>query len=150
MAVGATGDLDLARRVAAGAASELRSMGINMALAPVLDVNTNPLNPVIGVRSFGSDTGRVSELGVATIRALQSSGISAVGKHFPGHGDTHVDSHRDLPVVPHSLERLHAVELAPFKAAIQAGVDGIMSAHVYVPALDSPGRTCRRRCQGRC
>ena len=136
MAVGATGDLDLARRVAEGAASELRSMGVNMALAPVLDVNTNPLNPVIGVRSFGSDTGRVSELGVATLRALQAGGISAVGKHFPGHGDTHVDSHRDLPVVPHSLERLHAVELAPFKAAIQAGVDGIMSAHMYVPALD--------------
>jgi beta-N-acetylhexosaminidase len=140
MAVGATGDLDLGRQVAGAAASELRSMGVNMALAPVLDVNTNPLNPVIGVRSFGSDSRRVSEFGVATIRALQSVGVSAVGKHFPGHGDTHVDSHRDLPVVPHSLERLHAVELAPFKTAIQAGVDGIMSAHVYVPALESQAR----------
>jgi len=136
MAIGATGDLDLARRVAEAAASELRGMGVNMDLAPVLDVNTNPLNPVIGVRSFGSSPARVAEFGVATIGALQAGGISAVGKHFPGHGDTHVDSHLDLPVVPHALDRLHAVELAPFKAAIQAGVDGIMTAHVTVQALD--------------
>ena len=124
-------------------------MGVNMDLAPVLDVNTNPLNPVIGVRSFGSNVGLVSDFGVATIQALQSRGVSAVGKHFPGHGDTHVDSHRDLPVVPHSLERLHAVELAPFKAAIQAGVDGIMTAHVYLPAIE-PHQDCRPRCRRRC
>jgi beta-N-acetylhexosaminidase len=136
MALGATGDLDLGRRVAEATASELRGMGVNMNLAPVLDVNTNPLNPVIGVRAFGSNADRVADFGVQTIRALQSGGVSAVGKHFPGHGDTHVDSHRDLPVVPHPLERLQSVELVPFKAAIQAGVDGIMTAHVYLPAIE--------------
>jgi beta-N-acetylhexosaminidase len=136
MALGATGDLDLARRVAEAAAGELRIMGVNMNLAPVLDVNTNPRNPVIGVRSFGSDVELVSDFGVCTVQALQAAGVSAVGKHFPGHGDTHVDSHRDLPVVPHSLERLQAVELVPFKAAIQAGVDGIMTAHLYLPAIE--------------
>src|SRR6266581_343084 len=136
MAVGATGDPTLARKVADASASELLAMGINMDLAPVVDVNTNPLNPVIGVRSFGSDVSLVSEFGVQTIQGLQSSGVSAVGKHFPGHGDTSVDSHRGLPVVPHSLERLQALEFLPFKAAIQAGVDGIMTAHLYLPAIE--------------
>src|SRR6185295_14970354 len=101
-----------------------------------IDVNTNPLNPVIGVRSFGSDAGAVSELGVATIQGLQGQGVSAVGKHFPGHGDTDVDSHRDLPVVTHSRERLQSLELLPFQAAMQAGVDGIMTAHLYLPAME--------------
>jgi beta-N-acetylhexosaminidase len=136
MAVGATGDPSLARRVAEASASELLAMGVNMDLAPVVDVNTNPLNPVIGVRSFGSDVSLVSDFGVQTIQGLQSSGVSAVGKHFPGHGDTDVDSHRDLPVVLHSLERLQSLEFLPFKAAIQAGVDGIMTAHLYLPAIE--------------
>jgi beta-N-acetylhexosaminidase len=136
MAVGAAGDLDLARRIAEAAASELRVMGVNMNLAPVVDVNTNPLNPVIGVRAFGSNVERVADLGVQTVQALQSAGASAVAKHFPGHGDTHVDSHRALPVVPHPLERLHSVELAPFKAALAARVDGIMTAHLYLPAIE--------------
>jgi beta-N-acetylhexosaminidase len=136
MAVGATGDPSLARRVAEASANELLAMGVNMDLAPVVDVNTNPLNPVIGVRSFGSEVGLVSDFGVQTIQGLQSSGVSAVGKHFPGHGDTAVDSHRDLPVVPHPLERLQALEFVPFKAAIQAGVDGIMTAHLYLPLIE--------------
>ena len=136
MAVGATGDPTLARRIAAASASELLAMGVNMDLAPVIDVNTNPLNPVIGVRSFGSDVSLVSDFGVQTIHALQSGGVSAVGKHFPGHGDTDVDSHRDLPVVQHSLDRLQALEFLPFKAAIQSGVDGIMTAHLYLPAIE--------------
>src|SRR5437660_1330972 len=102
MAVGASGDPTLARRIAEASANELLAMGVNMDLAPVVDVNTNPLNPVIGIRSFGSDVGLVSYFGVQTIQGLQSSGVSAVGKHFPGHGDTEVDSHRDLPVVRHS------------------------------------------------
>jgi beta-N-acetylhexosaminidase len=136
MAVGATGDPAQARKVAEASASELLAMGINMDLAPVIDVNTNPLNPVIGVRSFGSDVALVSDFGVQTIQALQSNGVSAVGKHFPGHGDTSVDSHRDLPVVPHALERLQSLELLPFKAAMQAGVDGIMTAHLYLPAIE--------------
>ena len=138
MAIGATGNLDLARRVAEASATELRIMGINMNLAPVVDINTNPLNPVIGVRSFGSDVRPVSDFGVQTLQALQSRGVSAIAKHFPGHGDTHVDSHRDLPVVLHPLERLEAIELVPFQAAIQAGVDGIMTAHVTLHAVE-PG-----------
>src|SRR6202011_3790808 len=92
--------------------------------------------PVIGVRSFGSNVDLVSDFGVQTIQGLQSSGVSAVGKHFPGHGDTDVDSHRDLPVVPHTLDRLQSLEFVPFKAAIQAGVDGIMTAHLYLPAIE--------------
>jgi beta-N-acetylhexosaminidase len=102
----------------------------------VVDVNTNPLNPVIGVRSFGSDVERVSRMGAATVEGLQSVGVSAIGKHFPGHGDTDADSHRDLPVVHHSLDELEARELVPFRAAMAAGVDGIMTAHLYVPSIE--------------
>jgi beta-N-acetylhexosaminidase len=136
MAVGATRDPQLARGVAEASASELLAMGVNMDLAPVVDVNTNPLNPVIGVRSFGSDPHLVSNLGVETVRGLQSRGVSAVAKHFPGHGDTDVDSHRDLPVSAHSAQRLQSVELVPFSSAIGAGVDGIMTAHLYVRSIE--------------
>jgi beta-N-acetylhexosaminidase len=111
-------------------------MGINMDLGPVVDVNTNPLNPVIGVRAFGSEVGLVSRFGAESIQGLQATGVSAVAKHFPGHGDTSTDSHKELPVVAHPLERLNAVELEPFRAAMAAGADGIMTAHVYVPALE--------------
>ncbi|HEV7666395.1 MAG TPA: beta-N-acetylhexosaminidase, partial [Chloroflexota bacterium] len=137
MALGATSDPSLARRVAEASAAELLAMGVNMDLAPVVDVNTNPLNPVIGVRSFGSTPEFVSQFATQTIAGLQSSGVSAVGKHFPGHGDTAVDSHRDLPVVLHSRERLDLIELQPFRAAMEAGVDGIMTAHLYVPSIES-------------
>jgi beta-N-acetylhexosaminidase len=136
MAVGATGDASLARKVAEASTSELLAMGVNMDLGPVVDVNTNPMNPVIGVRSFGSNVDVVSQFGSETIQAIQSSGVSAVAKHFPGHGDTDVDSHRDLPVVPHPLERLESLELLPFKSAMRAGVDGIMTAHLYLPAIE--------------
>jgi beta-N-acetylhexosaminidase len=136
MAVGATGDPVLARRLAEASADELLAMGVNMDLAPVVDVNTNPLNPVIGVRAFGSQVDEVAQLGAETVRGLQDSGVSAVAKHFPGHGDTAVDSHLDLPVVPHSRERLESTELRPFQAAMQAGVDGIMTAHLYVPSIE--------------
>ena len=136
MAVGATGDAALARQVAEASADELLAMGVNMSLAPVVDVNTNPLNPVIGVRSFGSDVSDVERMGQETVNGLQGRGVSAVAKHFPGHGDTTVDSHRDLPVVPHALERLQSTEFKPFEAAMQAGVDGIMTAHLYLPAIE--------------
>jgi beta-N-acetylhexosaminidase len=136
MAVGATGDVALARQVAEASADELLAMGVNMSLAPVVDVNTNPLNPVIGVRSFGSDVSDVERMGQETVNGLQGRGVSAVAKHFPGHGDTAVDSHRDLPVVPHALERLQSTEFKPFEAAMQAGVDGIMTAHLYLPAIE--------------
>lgn len=136
MAVAATGRVENARHMAAALAAELRAVGINVDLAPDLDVNNNPDNPVIGIRSFGSQPQRVAEYGVAFVQGLQDAGVLAVGKHFPGHGDTGVDSHIDLPTVPHARARLDAVELLPFKAAMAAGVAGILTAHVTFPAID--------------
>jgi len=115
---------------------ELSQMGINMNLAPVLDVNNNPLNPVIGVRAFGEDAETVSKYGVAAMRGMRKAGVIATAKHFPGHGDTSTDTHYDMASVPHDLARLQAVELAPFKAAIDAGIDAIMTAHVMFPAIE--------------
>ncbi len=128
-----------ARMVARAMAGEMRAVGINMDLAPVLDVNKNAANPVIGDRSFGADPAVVSACGVAFTQALQDEGIMAVGKHFPGHGDTTVDSHMALPVVSYDRTRLEAVEFVPFRAAIRAGVAGIMSAHIAFPAIDPTG-----------
>lgn len=136
MAIGATGDPNNARRVAQHIANELLAVGINMDLAPDLDVNNNPTNPVISTRSFGSDPARVAEFGVAYLEGLESAGIAAIGKHFPGHGDTGTDSHISLPTVPHNRARLEAVEFVPFKAAIKANITGIMSAHVTFPTID--------------
>ena len=141
MALGATGSLEDAQLMAGAMAAEMKALGFNMNLAPVMDVNSNPANPVIGIRSLGSSPDLVSRLGAEMIRTYQSNGIVAVAKHFPGHGDTNVDSHLDLPLVEHDLERLDAVELPPFQSAISAGVDCIMTAHIQVPALDpEPGR----------
>lgn len=134
--VAAAGGPAAVRQVAAAMAAELREVGVNVNLAPVLDVNSNPDNPIINTRSFSSDPQMVAACGVAFVEATQEAGILAMGKHFPGHGDTTVDSHVTLPVVPHGRERLDAVELAPFRAAIAAGVGGIMSAHVWMPAID--------------
>lgn len=140
MSLGAAGSTELTERVGAGIARELRAMGINMNLAPVLDVNVNPANPVIGVRSFGSDPDRVADHGVAYIRGHRAEGVLTTAKHFPGHGDTAVDSHLALTHVPHGMERLEAVELLPFRRAIAAGVDAIMTAHVAFPAVEpEPG-----------
>ncbi|MBI4786584.1 MAG: beta-N-acetylhexosaminidase [Chloroflexi bacterium] len=125
-----------ARQIARAMAADLKAAGINMDLAPVLDVNNNPGNTVIGDRSFGADPALVAQCGVAFIEAMQQEGIMAVGKHFPGHGDTAVDSHVALPVVPHDRARLESVEFVPFKAAIAAGVAGIMAAHVAFPAIE--------------
>lgn len=136
MALGATRDAVLSRKVGQAIARELKAVGINMDLAPVLDVNNNPFNPVIGVRSFGEDPLLVAELGEAFIKGMQSEGIIACGKHFPGHGDTVVDSHLDLPVIKHSMEYLEKIELYPFKKVIRTGVDSIMTAHVYFPAVE--------------
>ncbi|CAN7340749.1 beta-N-acetylhexosaminidase [Paenibacillus sp. LjRoot153] len=115
---------------------ELRQMGVNMNLAPCLDINNNPLNPVIGVRSYGETAAIVSDMGTHAVKGLQDMGVIATVKHFPGHGDTTADSHHDLPVVPHSMERLMELELAPFIKAIEGGVDAIMSAHVVFKALE--------------
>lgn len=140
MAIAATGDVENARRVAQALAVEMRAVGINTDFAPDLDVNNNPANPVIGIRSFGSDPARVAACGVAFLEGLQAEGVLAFGKHFPGHGDTGVDSHVELPLVPHDRARLEAVEFVPFKAAMAADVAGIMSAHVTFPAIDAtPG-----------
>ncbi|HHU55201.1 MAG TPA: beta-N-acetylhexosaminidase [Acholeplasmataceae bacterium] len=115
---------------------ELSRLGINMNLAPSLDVNNNPKNPVIGVRSYSDDPELVSQLGVNFIKGLQSQGIIATAKHFPGHGDVEVDSHLGLPIVEHDKERLNTVELYPFKKAIASGVDAIMSAHIVFKAYE--------------
>lgn len=136
MALGATGSVDQARAMAAVMAAEMRAVGINMNLAPVLDVNDNPDNPVIGLRSFGSSPELVARLGLAMIETYQANGILATAKHFPGHGNTAVDSHVGLPVVNGSRQRLDAVELAPFRAAIAANVGAIMTAHVIMPAIE--------------
>ncbi|NJP09903.1 MAG: beta-glucosidase [Leptolyngbyaceae cyanobacterium RU_5_1] len=125
-----------ARQMGAVTAQEARAIGLNWVLAPVVDVNNNPNNPVINVRSFGETPEIVSQLAIAFIQGAQPYPVLTVAKHFPGHGDTAVDSHLDLPVIPHTLERLREIELPPFKAAIAAGVDSVMSAHLQIPALD--------------
>ena len=140
MALTATGNPQNAYAVAAAMAAEMRAVGINVDFAPDLDVNNNPANPVIGIRSFSSNPKTVTEYGLAFAKGLQENGVLAFGKHFPGHGDTGIDSHIDLPLVPHDRNRLDQIELVPFKAAIAANVAGIMSAHVTFPAIDStPG-----------
>lgn len=136
MALAATGNPEYAFQAAAAVAGELRALGINLNLAPVLDVNNNPLNPVIGIRSFGEDPQMVAALGTLAIKGYQSRGLAAVAKHFPGHGDTAVDSHRGRPRIGHPLSRLEAVELVPFRAAIAAGVAGIMTTHCAFPVVD--------------
>lgn len=136
MAFGGARSEALAASAAGITARELRALGLHMNMAPVLDVNNNPANPVIGVRSYGEDPALVARLGTAAIRAMQASGVLATAKHFPGHGDTSQDSHVSLPTVPHARPRLDAVELAPFRAAIRAGVGAILTAHVVFTALD--------------
>lgn len=139
MLLGAADDLELTRQVAAATARGLRAMGVNLDFAPSADVNNNPLNPVIGDRSFGSDPERVARQVVAFVQGLQAEGVAATVKHFPGHGDTSVDSHLALPRLEVSRERLEAVEFAPFRAAIRAGVACVMSYHGVVPALEGGG-----------
>jgi beta-N-acetylhexosaminidase len=135
-AVGRAGSEELARRMGEGLAAELKACGIGWDFAPVLDVDTNPRNPVIGDRSFGDDPEQVGLLGAAMIRGLQERGVIASAKHFPGHGDTDVDSHLELPAVDHSLSRLRDVELRPFRKAVEARVATVMTAHVLVRELD--------------
>src|SRR5687767_4515688 len=131
--LGRSGDERLAERFARALAAELNSVGINLDYAPVLDVHTNPKNPVIGNRALAARADDVARLGAAVIRGLQSSGVAACGKHFPGHGDTEVDSHEALPIVPHDRRRLEAIELVPFRRAVAERVATIMTAHVLAP-----------------
>jgi beta-N-acetylhexosaminidase len=139
MAIGATRDTTLAYEQGRLTALEGRALGIHIAYAPVLDVNNNPDNPVINTRSYGEDPDLAARMGVAFIRGLQNHGMIATGKHFPGHGDTGVNSHLALPVVTVSRSRLDAVELVPFRAAVNSGVGAIMTFHGAMPALDSSG-----------
>lgn len=129
--------LTLAEQMGAITAQEALAIGLNWILAPVVDVNNNPANPVINVRAFGETVPVVSQLTAAFIRGAQQQPILTTAKHFPGHGDTATDSHLQLPTLSHDLSRLDAVELPPFRSAIAAGVDGIMTAHVNIPALDA-------------
>ncbi|MGV2967994.1 beta-N-acetylhexosaminidase [Paenibacillus sp. AGC30] len=136
MALGATGNPEYTLECAQILGRELKSIGIDMNLAPVVDVNNNPLNPVIGVRSYGEHAESVAAHGVAAITGYQSQGIAATAKHFPGHGDTAVDSHLGMVTVPHDRNRLEQMELLPFRKAIEAGVDAIMTAHVMFPSIE--------------
>lgn len=136
MALGAVGDVQMAEAVGAAVGRTLISLGINWNFAPSVDVNTNPKNPVIGDRSFGADPKKVTRLALAWARGLEGAGVMAAVKHFPGHGDTALDSHLDLPVVNKTLEELERTELYPFRKAIKAHISSIMSAHIRFPALD--------------
>lgn len=137
MALGAAGNQDLTARVSKAMSEEVKALGINVDFAPDMDVNCNPDNPVIGVRSFGGEPDLVSRMGIAYINGAREAGVISTVKHFPGHGNVDVDSHIGLPLVNGDIDELNAVELKPFKAAIDGGVDMIMTAHIEVPALDS-------------
>ncbi|MEE8584899.1 MAG: glycoside hydrolase family 3 N-terminal domain-containing protein [Acidobacteriota bacterium] len=136
MALGAVGDPEAARTVGRITAQEARRVGIHVNFYPVVDVNNNPENPVINIRSFGEDPEAVGRMAAAYIQGVQSQGLLATAKHFPGHGDTSTDSHLELPVIEASLQRLREVELVPFRSSIEAGVAAIMTAHLAVPALE--------------
>ncbi|ALC23097.1 glycoside hydrolase family 3 protein [Streptomyces pristinaespiralis] len=137
MALGAGGSASAARRAAQIAGGELAAMGIVQNYAPVADVNINPANPVIGVRSFGADPAAVARMVAAQVKGYQSAGIAATSKHFPGHGDTTVDSHTGIPVITHTRQEWEEIDAPPFRAAIAAGIDSIMTAHIQFPALDA-------------
>ncbi|CAL9566201.1 Beta-hexosaminidase [Streptomyces sp. enrichment culture] len=139
MAIGAGGSRSDARALGRIAGAELRALGIRQDYAPVADVNVDPANPVIGVRSFGSGPAAVARLVAAEVAGYQGSGVAACAKHFPGHGDTSVDSHTGFPVITHSREEWEELDAPPFRAAIAAGIDAIMTAHLMVPALDDSG-----------
>ncbi|MFJ3493324.1 glycoside hydrolase family 3 N-terminal domain-containing protein [Streptomyces sp. NPDC086091] len=139
MAVGAGGSRADARTLGRVAGRELRAMGIRQDYSPVADVNVNPANPVIGVRSFGADPDAVAALAAAEIRGYQDAGIAVAAKHFPGHGDTAVDSHTGFPVITHSRAEWERLDAVPFRAAVAAGADSVMTGHLLVPALDDSG-----------
>lgn len=134
--VGSRGDLALTKRVGGLIAQKVAGLGLNMVFAPVLDIHSNPNNPVIGDRSFGTTAETVTQHGIASMKGIQEKGVVPVVKHFPGHGDTSVDSHLGLPVVEHDLKRLHEMELVPFQQAINEGADVVMVAHLLMKSID--------------
>src|SRR5690242_7762951 len=137
MAVAATGNPEYARRQGEITAREARAMGVHQIFAPVVDVNNNAANPVINVRSYGELAADVARFGAAFTEGAQAAGVIATAKHFPGHGDTAVDSHRGLPEINVTRERLNSVELVPFRAAVKAGVGAVMDGHIALPRIDS-------------
>jgi beta-N-acetylhexosaminidase len=137
MALGATGDTDLAERVARAMARELRAVGVNVNYAPVCDLANNPANPALGIRSFGDDPETVGRFAAATVRGLQAEGVAATAKHFPGAGDTTADPHHELPLVPRTADELAARELVPFRAALDAGARIVMTGHFALPGQDA-------------
>ena len=146
MAISATDDAENARTAAEITIRQLRGLGVNFNMAPVLDVNTNPANPVIGVRSIGDDPEKVARFGEATVRAYENTGVYCCGKHFPGHGDTNVDSHLGLPRIEKTIEELEQAELIPFRRCIEAGIPAIMSSHILFPNIEKeniPGTMSR-------
>lgn len=141
MMLGAIDDNDVIYQMGRDIGRQLRTLGIHVNFAPVVDVNNNPANPVINSRSFGEDHGNVARKGILYMKGMQDEGILAVAKHFPGHGDTDKDSHHALPVMNHARSRLDSIELFPFRALIEAGVGGVMTAHLNIPAFDTtPGK----------
>jgi beta-N-acetylhexosaminidase len=143
-ALGAVDDVALTEEVASALGTDLRAVGVNLDFAPVADVNSNPANPIIGIRSFGAEPELVARHVEAFVRGLQSAGVAACAKHFPGHGDTDADSHLELPTINADRETLAARELVPFRAAISAGVQALMTAHIRAPALDETPATTSR------
>lgn len=134
--LGRSGDVALAGRFAAALAAELKAVGVTLDYAPVLDIHTNPKNPIIGDRALAEDAAKVARLGAAIIRGLEDNGVAACGKHFPGHGDTSVDSHLDLPLIEHPPDRIRRVECEPFREAVRQQVAFMMTAHILIPSLD--------------
>ena len=134
--LGNTNDSSLATGIGAGTAKKLKLLGINTDFGTVLDINTNKNNPIIGVRSYGSTQEKVTEFGINELKAIQNEGVIPTVKHFPGHGDTEVDSHLGLPSLNHDLNRLKSTELVPFQTAINNGVDMVMTAHIMLPQID--------------
>ncbi|MEV2266979.1 beta-N-acetylhexosaminidase [Nonomuraea africana] len=137
--VGATRDTGLAREAAKATGAELKALGVNLDFAPVADVNIDPRNPVIGKRAFGDNPSRVAQMVAASVKGFHDAGVAATAKHFPGHGDTRTDSHTGLPVIKHTRAQWATMDAPPFKAAIGANVDAVMSAHIVMPKLDSSG-----------
>jgi len=133
MTLGAIQDEKLIYQMGVEVARQCKLIGVNINFAPVVDVNFNPDNPIIGNRSFGENPIRVGELGVQYMKGMQDNGVLACAKHFPGHGDTDSDSHKELPEITHSKERLNSVEILPFKMLIDEGLGSVMVAHLYIP-----------------
>lgn len=146
--LGRLDDLEATERTGAELARRIRAVGANVLLGPVADVNTDPRNPVIGVRAFGDDADLVSRHVVAAVDGMQDAGVAACVKHFPGHGDTHLDSHHALPEITLDVAEIERVHLAPFRAAIEAGVDAVMTAHIVVPAWGEAPATLNPRVLG--